>query len=142
MRSTNNIPEKGGRSVNRKLHGALEERRMMREADRQIAELLVDCAGALRDGCLPTFLKSLTRREAHTMTGWRDFSATTQIVRALNSAAFAGRIAEPNLDLFISRVNAKIRCRSKSGAAGRPLGRIAQPKPSSGRQCSRSSPRS
>jgi len=109
----------------------------MRETDRQIAELLIDCAGALRDGCLPTFLKSLTRGEAHAMTGWRDFSATTQIVRALNSAAFAGRIAEPNLDLFISRVNAKIRSRLKLQADGRPVGRIAQPKSADGRRCSR-----
>jgi len=110
---------------------------MMRETDRQIAELLIDCAGALRDGCLPTFLKSLTRHEAHVMTGWRDFSTTTGIVRVLNGAAFADRVAEPNLDLFISRVNTKIRSRLKSGAACWPVGRIAQPKSADGRRCSR-----
>jgi hypothetical protein len=100
----------------------------MRETDREIVELLIDCAGALRDGCIPTFLKSITRREAQTIASWKNFRAATGIVQLLNSAAFDDHVARPNLDLFISRVNAKILSRLKLATSSRQAARVVHAK--------------
>ena len=89
----------------------------MSEISREIQELLVDYAGALRDGCIPTFLKSLTREEADKIATCREFWDATEIVRILNSVGFADKAATPNVSLFISRVDAEIASRLKKAKA-------------------------
>ncbi len=78
------------------------------EQGREIEQLLIDCAEALRDGSMATFLKSLTREEAQIIAFSDDFADAARIVRLLNSAAFADHVARANEDLFLSRVNARI----------------------------------
>ena len=80
----------------------------MVRTSRQFEELLIDCAGALRDGRIPTFVKSLTHEEAQIIAGCNDFAAAARIVRLLNSAAFGDHIVNSDQERFISRVNAKI----------------------------------
>jgi len=89
----------------------------MRDTNREIQELLVDYADALRDGCIPTFLKSLTREEAQRIASSREFSDATEIVRILNSVGFADKAVTPNVSLFICRVDAKITSRLKKAKA-------------------------
>jgi len=89
----------------------------MSSADREIQELLADYAGALRDGCLPTFLKSLTRDEARRISESRDFWEATEVVRLLNSAGFGEKVVTPDVGLFISRVDAGIASRMKKAHA-------------------------
>lgn len=84
---------------------------------REIHELLLDYAGALRDGCIPAFLKSLTRAEAEAMVACRQFADGTEIARILNSAGFADKAVTPDVSLFISRVDAKIASRLKKAKA-------------------------
>jgi hypothetical protein len=85
----------------------------MMNADREIQELLADYAGALRDGCVPMFLKSLTREEAKRISESRDFWEATEIVRLMNSAGFGDKMVTPDVGLFISRVDAGIASRMK-----------------------------
>jgi hypothetical protein len=85
----------------------------MRDTNREIQELLVDYADALRDGCIPAFLKSLTREEAQRIHSSREFWDAAEIVRMVNSAGFADKAVTPNVSLFISRVDAKITSRIK-----------------------------
>jgi len=85
----------------------------MPDKNREIQELLVDYAGALRDGCIPTFLKSLTREEAKRLASSREFQGAAEVARILNSVGFADKAMTPNVGLFISRVNAKIASRLK-----------------------------
>ena len=101
----------------------------MPDTNREIQELLVDYAGALRDGCMPVFLKSLTREEAQRITTCREFWDSTEIVRIFNSAGFADEAVPPNVGLFISRVNAKIASRLKKAKASSRGKRRAGPKP-------------
>ena len=89
----------------------------MSESNREIHELLVDYAGALRDGCIPAFLKSLTREEAERIASSWEFWDATEIVRILNGVGFADKAASPNVDLFISRVDARIASRLKNAKA-------------------------
>jgi hypothetical protein len=89
----------------------------MRDTNREIQELLVDYADALRDGCIPAFLKSLTRQEAQKIASSREFRDATEIVRIINSAGFADRAVTPNVSLFISRVDAKVTSRLKKAGA-------------------------
>jgi len=100
----------------------------MSGTSREIQELLVDYAGALRDGCIPTFLKSLSREEAKLIATSQEFWDATESVRILNSAGFADRAGTANVSLFISRVDAEIASRmiksktpqrTKHGAKGR-----------------------
>lgn len=84
---------------------------------REIQELLADYAGALRDGCLPTFLKSLTRDEARRISESRDFWEATAVVRLMNSAGFGDKVVTPDVGLFISRVDAGIASRLKKAQA-------------------------
>jgi hypothetical protein len=88
---------------------------------REIQELLADYAGALRDGCLPTFLKSLTREEAKRLRESEDFREAAEIVRLMNSAGFGDNVVTPDVGLFISRVDAAIASRLKqtAGASAR-----------------------
>jgi hypothetical protein len=89
----------------------------MLDINRTIQELLVDYAGALRDGCIPTFLKSLTREEAERIASSNEFWDATEVVRILNSAGFAGEAVTPDVGLFISRVDANIASRLKKAKA-------------------------
>jgi hypothetical protein len=89
----------------------------MPDKNREIQELLVDYTGALRDGCIPAFLKSLTREEAKLIASSRQFQDSTEIARFLNGAGFADKAATPNVGLFISRVDAEIASRLKKAKA-------------------------
>jgi len=89
----------------------------MSGTSREIQELLVDYADALRDGCIPTFLKSLSREEAELIATSQEFWDATEIVRILNSVGFADRAVMANVSLFISRVDAEIASRLKKAKA-------------------------
>ena len=73
----------------------------------------MDYAGALRDGCIPDFLKSLTRSEAAVLHKSTELPEAVNIVRLLNEISFADKIVMPNVSLFISRVDARIGSRMK-----------------------------
>ena len=95
---------------------------------REIQELLADYAGALRDGCIPTFLKSLTREEAKRISESEDFWAAAEIVRLMNSAGFGDSLVTPDVGLFISRVDAAVASRLKrAGASTRERTRASAP---------------
>jgi len=85
----------------------------MSDTNREIQDLLVDYAGALRDGCIPDFLKSLTRAEAEIIHESYELPEATEIIRLLNELSFASQAVKPNVSLFISRVDAKIASRLK-----------------------------
>ncbi len=89
----------------------------MAEINRTIQELLVDYAGCLRDGSIPTFLKSLTREEGQSVSSSREFWDAAQAVRIVNSVGFADKATTPNVGLFMSRVNAEIGSRIKKARA-------------------------
>ena len=89
----------------------------MTDTNREIQELLVDYAGALRDGCVPSFLKSLEREEAQRIASSRQFQDAAEVTRVLNGVAFADKAVTPNVGLFISRVDAKISSRMKRARA-------------------------
>ena len=86
---------------------------MMPNVHREIQELLADYAVALRDGCLPAFLKSLTREEAKCIHESDEFWEATEVVRLMNSAGFGDKVVTPDVGLFISRVDAVIASRLK-----------------------------
>ncbi|KPK22937.1 MAG: hypothetical protein AMJ70_04665 [Dehalococcoidia bacterium SG8_51_3] len=89
----------------------------MNDTNREIQELLVDYAGALRDGCVPTFLKSLKREEAQRIASSRQFQDGAEVTRVLNGVGFAEKAVTPNVGLFISRVDARISSRLKKARA-------------------------
>jgi hypothetical protein len=90
---------------------------MMPNINREIQELLADYAAALRDGCLPAFLKSLTRDEAKRISDSKGFWEATEIVRLMNSVGFGEKVVTPDVGLFISRVDAGIVSRLKKAKA-------------------------
>ncbi len=95
---------------------------------REIQELLADYAGALRDGAIPTFLKSLTREEAKRIGESGDFWEAAEIVRLMNSAGFGDNVVTPDVGLFISRVDARVASRlKKAGASARERSRSTAP---------------
>ena len=85
----------------------------MADTNRTIQELLSDYAGALRDGCVPVFLKSLTRQEAREIDSSNDFWEATEVVRILNGVGFAKKAVTADVSLFLSRVDANIASRRK-----------------------------
>jgi hypothetical protein len=85
----------------------------MADTNREIQELLVDYAGALRDGCIPSFLKSLSREEGQAIASSSEFWDASEVVRAINGAAFAEKAVTADVGLFMSRVNANIVSRKK-----------------------------
>ena len=85
----------------------------MSDINREIQELLVDYAGALRDGCIPAFLKSLTREESNRMTSSGEFWDAAEVVQVINGTAFAEKAVTADVGLFMSRVNANIVSRQK-----------------------------
>ena len=89
----------------------------MFDTNREIQELLVDYAGALRDGCIPSFLKSLTREEGKLISSSGQFWDATEIVRILNGVGFADKAVTADVGLFMSRVDANIVSRSKKARA-------------------------
>jgi hypothetical protein len=89
----------------------------MANVNREIQELLADYAVALRDGCLPGFLKSLTKDEARSIKNSEDFWEATEVVRLMNSAGFGEKVVTPDVGLFISRVDAGIVSRQKKAKA-------------------------
>ncbi len=89
----------------------------MSDTKREIQELLVDYAGALRDGCIPSFLKSLTREEGRLIASSDQFWDATEIVRILNGVGFADKAVTADVGLFMSRVNANIVSRLKKARA-------------------------
>ncbi len=89
----------------------------MANMNREIQELLADYAVALRDGCLPGFLKSLTRDEAQSIKNSEEFWEATDVVRLMNSAGFGEKAVVPDVGLFISRVDAAIVSRQKKAKA-------------------------
>jgi len=101
----------------------------MPEADREIQELLIDYAGALRDGCIPNFLKSLTREEADRIASSTEFWQATEVTRILNGVGFADKAVTPDVGLFISRVDAAIACRLKKARASAPAKRSTRARP-------------
>jgi hypothetical protein len=94
---------------------------LMADKNREIHELLADYAAALRDGCIPFFLRSLSRKESQVLAGSREFRDAADVVRALNGVAFADKAVTPNVSLFLSRVGAEIAARAK--ARGLPRGK-------------------
>lgn len=89
----------------------------MANVNREIQELLADYGVALRDGCLPGFLKSLTRDEARSIRESDEFWEATEVVRLMNSAGFGDKAVTPDVGLFISRVDAAIVSRQKKASA-------------------------
>jgi hypothetical protein len=85
----------------------------MADTNRKIQELLSDYAGALRDGCLPVFLKSLTRQEGKLLSGSDEFWEAAEVVRVLNGVGFADKAAIADARLFASRVDANVVSRLK-----------------------------
>ncbi len=101
----------------------------MPQINREIQELSIDYADALRDGCLPNFLKSLTREEADRIASSAEFWDAAEIARVLASVAFADKAVTPDVGLFISRVNAAIACRLKKARASSPARRSTRARP-------------
>jgi len=85
----------------------------MFERYRETHDLLADYAEALREGALPTFLKSLSRFEARHVLPLRNFWRGAEVIRLLNGAGFAEGMTIPSMDLFIVRVNTRIASRRK-----------------------------
>ncbi len=98
----------------------------MSDHQRDIEQLLIDYAGALRDGEIPTFLKSLSRAEAECLSDSLEFPEAAEVVRLLNATHFAEQVAEPNVGLFLSRVDAKIASRAKQAMAAPKMSRARQ----------------
>jgi len=92
----------------------------MSKIDREIHELLVDYAAALRDGEIPLFLKSLSRQEAAKIAASPEFRHAGELARVINSAGFADKFVTPDVGLFISRVDAKIASRLRKAGAPKP----------------------
>ena len=103
----------------------------MPDTNRKIQELLSDYAGSLRDGCVPVFLKSLTRQEGQTIAASAEFWDAAEVVRILNGVGFADKAVTADVGLFMSRVDANIASRLKkatTSSRGRRAGRFASQK--------------
>src|SRR4030042_2722864 len=93
----------------------------MTNTNRTMDELLADYAAALRDGCIPPFVKSLTRKEASQIASSEEFRDAAQMARVLNGVAFAGKAAIPtNVSRFIQHVDAQIASQMKKSRAALP----------------------
>ncbi len=85
----------------------------MLKTNRGIKDLLLDYAGALRDGHVTIFLKSITPREAQSMASSPGFWDATEVVQVLNNITLTDKAVSPNVNLLISRVDTKIASRLK-----------------------------
>ena len=99
----------------------------MFEKYRETHDLLVDYAEALREGSLPTFLKSLSRFEGQHVLPIPNFWYAAEMVRILNNNGFADEMSIPSMDLFLARVNARIASRRKQAKGWRPKGGKRKP---------------
>jgi len=100
----------------------------MLDTNRKIQELLIDYAGSLRDGCVPVFLKSLTRQEGRAIASSEEFWDAAEVVRVLNGVGFADKAATADVGLFTSRVDANIVSRLKKAKTSSRARRAAGPK--------------
>jgi hypothetical protein len=91
----------------------------MFEKYREAHDLAIDYGEALREGSLPTFLKSLSQFEAREVLKNPGFRRAAEMMRLVNSSAFADEIAVPNVDIFLARVHARIVSRTRKAQAGR-----------------------
>ncbi len=89
----------------------------MFEMYRETHDLLADYTEALREGNLPTFLKSLSRFEARHVLPLPGFWRGAEMARIVNSVGFADGVTIPSMDLFIVRVNARIASRRKKAGS-------------------------
>jgi len=80
---------------------------------RQEHDLAIDYGEALREGSLPTFLKSLSRFEAREVLASPEFQRGAEMMRLVNGAAFADETALPSVDIFLARVHARIASRAR-----------------------------
>jgi hypothetical protein len=85
----------------------------MFERYREAHDLVIDYGEALREGSLPTFLKSLSRFEGREVLTTPNFWHGAQMMRIVNSIAFADDATIPNLDIFLARVHARIASRAR-----------------------------
>jgi hypothetical protein len=86
----------------------------MLERYREAHDLVIDYGEALREGSLPTFLKSLSRFEGREVLTTPNFWHGAEMMRILNSIAFADEATIPNLDIFLARVHARIVSRARN----------------------------
>lgn len=86
----------------------------MLERYREAHDLVIDYGEALREGSLPTFLKSLSRFEGREVLTTPNFWHGAEMMRILNSIAFADEATIPNLDIFLARVHARIASRARN----------------------------
>ena len=98
----------------------------MADINRKIQELLSDYAESLRDGCLPVFLKSLTRQEGRDLASSKEFWEAAEVVRVLNGVGFADKAAIADARLFASRVDANIASRLKKAKSSPRTRRITR----------------
>ena len=91
----------------------------MLERYREAHDLVIDYGEALREGSLPTFLKSLSRFEGREVLTTPNFANGAEMMRILNSIAFADEATLPNLDIFLARVHARIASRTRNPRTGR-----------------------
>ena len=82
-------------------------------AYREAHDLVIDYGEALREGSLPTFLKSLSRFEGRDVLSTPNFWHGAEMMRILNSISFAEEMTAPNLDIFLARVHARIASRAR-----------------------------
>lgn len=101
---------------------------------REANDLAIDYGEALREGNLPTFLKSLSRFEAREGLRSPTFRRAAETMRLVNSSAFADTIALPSVDIFLARVHARIASRARKAQAGRAVERKRRPTSDHGRR--------
>lgn len=80
---------------------------------REAHDLVIDYGEALREGSLPTFLKSLSRFEGREVLRTPNFWHGAEMMRMVNNIAFGDEITIPNLDIFLARVHARIASRAR-----------------------------
>lgn len=86
---------------------------------REAHDLVIDYGEALREGSLPTFLKSLSRFEGREVMRTANFWHGAQMMRMVNSIAFGDDITIPNQDIFLARVHARITSRARQAQVAR-----------------------
>lgn len=85
----------------------------MHKNDREIQELLIDYALALRDGSILQFLRSLSQYETRRMACSPDFWDAVETVQAIMDVAFAHKAVTPSVGRFFLRVDVRILVRLK-----------------------------
>jgi hypothetical protein len=86
---------------------------------REAHDLVIDYGEALREGSLPTFLKSLSRFEGREVLRTPNFWHGAEMMRIVNGIAFGDEMTYPNLDIFLARVHARIASRARKANVAR-----------------------